>query len=51
VSRHAVLARDRRIVAVRLAGPRWTRQLLVVRRVAAPLEPAAAALHTLLLGR
>src|SRR2546425_8803965 len=32
VSRHAVLARDRRIVAARLAGPRWTRDLLIVRR-------------------
>ena len=49
VSRHAVLARDRRIVAARLAGPRWTRDLLIVRRAAAPLGPAAAAFRTLLL--
>src|SRR5207247_8254050 len=49
VSRHAVLARDRRIVAARLAGPRWTRDLLIVRRVGTPLGPAAAAFRDLLL--
>jgi DNA-binding transcriptional LysR family regulator len=49
VSRHAVLARDRRIVAVRLAGPRWTRDLLIVRREGTPLGPAAAALREMLL--
>src|SRR2546421_173632 len=43
VSRHAVLARDRRIVAARLAGSRWTRDLLIVRRAGTPLGPAAAA--------
>lgn len=49
VSRHAVLARDRRIVAARLAGPRWTRDLLIVRRPGTPLGPAAAAFRELLL--
>ncbi len=49
VSRHAVLARDRRIVAVPLAGPRWTRDLLIVRRQGTPLGPAAAALREMLL--
>ncbi|HMG18236.1 MAG TPA: LysR family transcriptional regulator [Gemmatimonadales bacterium] len=49
VSRHAVLARDRRIVAARLAGPRWTRDLLIVRRLGTPLGPAAAAFRGLLL--
>jgi DNA-binding transcriptional LysR family regulator len=49
VSRHAVLARDRRIVAARLAGPRWTRDLLIVRRLGTPLGPAAAAFRSLLL--
>jgi DNA-binding transcriptional LysR family regulator len=51
VSRHAVLARDRRIVAARLAGPRWTRDLLIVRRVGTPLGPAAAAFRDVLLER
>src|SRR5256712_12570193 len=41
VSRHAVMARDRRIVAARLAGPRGTPGLLVVRRGGAPPRPAA----------
>jgi DNA-binding transcriptional LysR family regulator len=49
VSRHAVLGRDRRIAAVRLAGPRWTRDLLIVWRAGTPLGPAAAALRDLLL--
>ena len=51
VSRHAVLARDRRIVAARLAGPRWTRDLLIVRRPGTPLGPAADAFWSLLLER
>ncbi|MGH7612567.1 MAG: LysR substrate-binding domain-containing protein [Gemmatimonadales bacterium] len=50
VSRHAVRTRDRRIVAVRLAGPRWTRDLLIAWRAGTPLGPAAAALRELLLG-
>ena len=49
VSRHAVLAPDRRIVAVRLAGGRWTRDLLVVHRAGAPLGPAAAKFREFLL--
>src|SRR5947208_972130 len=49
VSRHAVLARDRRIVAARLAGSRWTRDLLIVRRLGTPLGPAAAAFRDLLI--
>ncbi len=48
LSRHAVLTRDRRIVAARLAGPRWTRDLLIVRRLGTPLGPAAAAFRDLL---
>jgi DNA-binding transcriptional LysR family regulator len=51
VSRHAVLARDRRIVAARVAGARWTRDLLIVRRAGTPLGPAAAAFRDLLLER
>src|SRR5437016_14036155 len=51
VSRHAVLARDRRIVAARLAGPRWTRDLTIVRRPGTPLGPAAAAFRSLLEAR
>ena len=49
VSRHAVLVRDRRIVAVRLAGPRWTRHLLIARREGTPLGPAAAKLREMLI--
>jgi DNA-binding transcriptional LysR family regulator len=49
VSRHAVLAPDRRIAAVRLAGLRWTRDLLIVQRTGTPLGPAAAAFRSLLL--
>lgn len=49
VSRHAVLARDRRIVALRLAGSRWTRDLLIVQRTGLLLGPAAAAFRNLLL--
>ena len=51
LSRHAVLTRDRRIVAARLAGPRWTRDLLIVRRLGTPLGPAAAAFRDLLFER
>jgi DNA-binding transcriptional LysR family regulator len=50
VSRHAVLPRDRRIVALRIAGPRWRRDLLIVRREDAPLSPAATRFRGLLLG-
>jgi DNA-binding transcriptional LysR family regulator len=50
VSRHAVLPRDRRIVALRIAGPRWRRDLLIVRREDAPLSPAATRFRDLLLG-
>lgn len=42
VSAHAIRARDPRVVAVRLAGPPWTRDLLIVWRERAPLSPAAA---------
>jgi len=49
VSRHAVLARDRRVVAVRLAGSRWTRDLLIVQRTGTLLGPTAAAFRSLLL--
>ena len=49
VSRHAVLSRDRRIVALRLAGSRWTRDLLIVQRTGMLLGPAAAAFRSLLL--
>jgi DNA-binding transcriptional LysR family regulator len=49
VSRHAVLARDRRIVVVRLAGPRWTRDLLIVRRKGTPLGPAGTRFREMLL--
>jgi DNA-binding transcriptional LysR family regulator len=49
VSRHAVLARDRRIVALRIAGGQWRRDLLIVRREEAPLSPAAARFRELLL--
>ena len=49
ISRHAVLARDRRIVALGIAGGRWTRDLLIVRREEAPLTPAAARFRELLL--
>ena len=48
VSRHAVLPRDRRVVALRLQGRRWVRDLLVIRREGAPLSPAAAQLWELL---
>jgi DNA-binding transcriptional LysR family regulator len=49
VSAHAVVPRDRRIVATRLVGPRWTRDLLIVRRLGTPLSPAAGLFRELLL--
>ena len=49
VSRHAVRARDPRVVAIRLRGRQWVRDLLVIRRQGAPLSPAAARLRELLL--
>ncbi|HYT72657.1 MAG TPA: LysR family transcriptional regulator [Gemmatimonadales bacterium] len=48
VSRHAVRARDPRLVAVRLAGGPWTRDLLIICRERAPLSPAAARFRELL---
>lgn len=51
VSRHAVRARDPRVVAVRLVGERWTRDLLVVRREGTPVGPAAATFREFLLNR
>jgi DNA-binding transcriptional LysR family regulator len=47
ISRLAV--RDRNVRAVMLAGPRWRRDLLIIRREATPLSPAAAKLHDMLL--
>jgi DNA-binding transcriptional LysR family regulator len=47
VSRLAV--RDRRVAIVGLAGPKWKRDLLVIRREAAQLSPAAARFRELLL--
>ena len=49
ISRHAVQTRDPRVVAVRLAGGRWTRDLLVVRRTGTPLGAAAAKFREFLL--
>jgi len=49
VSRHAVQTRDPRVVAIRLQGRQWVRDLLVIRRQGAPLSPAAAQLQALLL--
>ena len=51
VSRHAVRARDPRVVAVRLSGGRWTRDLLIVHRAGAPLGAAAAKFRELLMGQ
>ena len=48
VSRHAVRTRDPRVVAIRLQGRQWVRDLLVIRRQGAPLSPAAAQLRGLL---
>ena len=47
VSRLAV--RDRRVVPVRLAGPHWTRDLLIIRRAGVPLSPAAERFRAMLL--
>jgi DNA-binding transcriptional LysR family regulator len=49
VSRHAVRTRDPRVVAIRLQGRQWVRDLLVIRRQGAPLSPAATRLRELLL--
>lgn len=49
VSRHAVRTRDPRVVAIRLQGRQWVRDLLVIRRQGAPLSPAAARLGEMLL--
>jgi DNA-binding transcriptional LysR family regulator len=49
VSRHAVRTRDPRVVAIRLHGRQWVRDLVVIRRQGAPLSPAAAQLRELLL--
>jgi DNA-binding transcriptional LysR family regulator len=49
VSRHAVRARDPRVVAIRLQGRQWVRDLLVIRRDGAPLSPAGARLREMLL--
>jgi DNA-binding transcriptional LysR family regulator len=51
VSRHAVRPRDPRVVAIRLQGRQWVRDLLVIRRQGAPLSPAAARLREMLLRR
>jgi len=48
VSRHAVRPRDPRVVAIRLQGREWVRDLLVIRRQGAPLSPAAARLRQML---
>lgn len=48
VSRHAVRPRDPRVVAIRLQGREWVRDLLVIRRQGAPLSPAAARLREML---
>jgi len=37
------------VVAIRLQGRQWVRDLLVIRRQGAPLSPAAARLRELLL--
>jgi DNA-binding transcriptional LysR family regulator len=51
VSRHAVRTRDPRVVAIRLHGRQWVRDLLVIRRRETPLSPAAARLKEMLLRR
>jgi DNA-binding transcriptional LysR family regulator len=50
VSRHAVRPGDVRVRSLRLAGPRWIRDLLLITRRGTPLGPAASALRALLLG-
>jgi len=44
-----VRTRDPRVVAIRLQGRQWVRDLLVIRRQGAPLSPAATRLRELLL--
>jgi len=44
-----VRQRDPRVVAIRLQGRQWVRDLLVIRRQGAPLSAAAAQLRELLL--
>ena len=51
VSRHAVRTRDPRVIAIRLQGRQWVRDLLVIRRRETPLSPAAARLREMLLRR
>ena len=51
VSRHAVRSQDRRIVALRPGRRRWLRDILVARRAATPLGPAAARFRELLFRR
>ncbi len=48
VSRHAVRPHDPRVVAIRLQGREWVRDLLVIQRQGAPLSPAAARLREML---
>jgi DNA-binding transcriptional LysR family regulator len=48
LSRHAVRPRDPRVVAIRLQGREWVRDLLVIQRQGAPLSPAAARLRDML---
>jgi len=50
VSRHAVRRGDARVRALRLRGPRWIRDLLLIARHGTPLGPAASAFRSLLLG-
>ncbi|HXF95596.1 MAG TPA: LysR family transcriptional regulator [Gemmatimonadales bacterium] len=50
VSRHALRPGDRRVVPLRVAGRRWVRDLLLIRRAGAPLTPAVARLREFLLG-
>jgi len=47
ISRLAV--KDRAVVPIRIAGPRWSRDLLVIRRAGVPLSPAADRFRALLL--
>ncbi len=48
-SKYAMLAGDRRVVAVRLEGVAWRRRFNVIRRSSAPLGPAAARFREVLL--
>lgn len=51
VSRHAVRTGDPRVIAIRLQGRQWVRDLVVIRRRETPLSPAAAGLREMLLRR